>query len=604
MPGLAREEALVRTTRLLCAGASFAAGASGFIAFGAAHMSEFDGFLMAEIGSFLPVMGLCATTGVLALGNLNPRVVSYRTVMVASLLLVALADGGIVFWASTYRQHLYCWMVYGVGYSAVMIVPYSAIAAMHHPAEEGSDDGEVAAAEAASRVTAACTLYDMCVNVAGPALGRLLMVLGTSTVESRWGWRLAVGACGAGCALTAVLLAGCGLMPLPPPPGAAQWVEDDAKDKDEEGAGVGTEGGEAARKASTSDRRTTYLGKLHEVYMSPVAAFMLASCACMAFAFVSCSTWGPMIAHELFVRTGKETASRVQLWILGASTMGLPLGVLAAALAVRSFTRVTGAVRVAWLFLLLAVPGAVGMALSGGAFDAWLCSFVVFVAVAYYPVVVHKTLPRFFCLSPEVELVALSQFIFAFSVFGNVASPLITAMLIDRFGVATTMWVIVWVVVAGLISWTVPFVWSFRAESPVADLVEKERARASRRNSAAHRVKAPSASSAGAQAEGGEVNEGKGERPPLQRHNTVLSLHEYEAGSHAAAVQQLVATHGSTLLHCRRYRMSMTTTASHVLNSAVHAPLNVLKMATSTGSTRKLVTPTAARSNKAKKVVV
>ena len=590
--GLACEEALARTTRLLCAGASFAAGASGFIAFGSAHMSEHDGFLMAEIGSFLPVMGVCATAGVLALGNLNPRVVSYHTVMVASLLLVALADGGLVFWASTYRQHLYCWMVYGVGYSAVMIVPYSAIAAMHHPAEEGSDGGEVAAAEAASRVTAACTLYDMCVNVVGPALGRLLMVLGTSTVESRWGWRLAVGACGAGCALTAVLLAGCGLMPLPPPPGAAQWTEDDAKDdaKDKDEEGAGTEGEEAARNASTP-RRSTYLGKLHEVYTSPVAAFMLASCACMAFAFVSCSTWGPMIAHELFVRTGKETASRVQLWILGASTMGLPVGVLAAALAVRGFTRVTGAVRVAWLFLLLAVPGAVGMALSGGAFGAWLCSFVVFVAVAYYPVVVHKTLPRFFCLSPEVELVALSQFIFAFSVFGNVASPLITAVLIDRFGVRTTMWVIVWVVVAGLISWTVPFVWSFRAESPVADLVEKERARASQRDSAAHRVKAPSAPSAGTQAGGGEVTEGKGERPTLQRQNTVLSLHEYEAGSHAAAVQQLVATHGSTALHCRRYRMSITT-ASHVLNSAVHAPLNILKLAT----------PAAAVVNKAKKL--
>eukprot|EP00937_MAST-01D_sp_MAST-1D-sp2_P007815 g7815.t1 len=454
--------------------ASASATFTGFISFGAPQMEEQDGLSFTEIGMFIPILGVFATCTVLCLGQVA-RVLNAKLVLLAGLAAMIHAEATLIWWAQDFFAMLCAWALYGVGYGVFLFIPYSQIAMM-------ISDGDI------PRKSKWLLGYDMCINVVGPGFGRVLMVICVSEYAERGegltsGWRLAMFA-----GLVAHCLCFVALVFQGELRDSASWrkwrfrlrllkrARKKVKDQRQERA---------------KSKGLTYRGKMKILYREPVTALLLFSLACLAFSFTSLSTWGPAFAHQKWVKDPETRAPGsgedpivVSGVLVGGGALTLPVGVAFTTMAVRRVSTLVGALRVAMVFMVLCVPSNLSI-LYARNFSEWIGGYFLFLCIGYFPVVFHKVLPQFLGLPRDVELVAMSHFTTAFTLFGNVLAPMTTAIVMDLYGVTQATWVLAFVTVVGVVLWAVPFVWSYMQASPVARMLARREEDCARREEAA-----------------------------------------------------------------------------------------------------------------------
>ena len=174
--------------------------------------------------------------------------------------------------------------------------------------------------------------------------------------------------------------------------------------------------GRRLRPSPGGDAAVPFREKLRALYFSPVAMLLLVSLLLVNFAFNATASWAPTVATFLFEERSKL---EVQVTLGAIASVAIPLAVLVTGLVMQGIRSIAIGVRVSFAPIGLAVLPAFLLALTAD-FYLFCACVALFSGCCFYLIVFFKSIPLLLEYSTEVALFALTQFVLALKIGGDV----------------------------------------------------------------------------------------------------------------------------------------------------------------------------------------
>jgi MFS family permease len=296
---------------------------------------RYDGYGIDQVGILLTSVAVAMVFGVLIIGEVGDKLNPKMLLCVA--LLFCSAGAFLIVAIENYYALLAGFVSQGIGISVWRVVPYNQLTQIvpltYYPKWYG--------------------YYEICMSMLSAGGARMIMMISTVMIKSRWGWRLPWLFVGIMSLINFFLLMVFAKFEKP------RQLSAEMKKM----------------------RSHSYAEKFMEFVRNPIGVCLFISLGCAGFGFLSLAAWAPYISYTKF----GASYNKVQITMAIAATVAYPVSVGGCAVLVyKTMGRIEDGLKYSVIFIIPATLAACYVSLADS-FMTFVIPAVLFLALGFFP---------------------------------------------------------------------------------------------------------------------------------------------------------------------------------------------------------------------------